>query len=231
MMVECPTHDMECTSRFRQKICLFPPHNVGSSSARKHAVSVPRQGTYLIGMWCSIDSSPEMMRHPDLKIDTSDLGPLLSPAVVTQLQTSKFWPKLKSVEFPHNRKCPVGLADNLVFCRYLQLMRSNFQEWMANSLKTDKKVGVYSTGFVLSTASFERLSISCCWQKTFCIQLTMLLLTVTPHVYQSQSSRCAIKAEKRFILPVCRTGMKRANRRQMTKVTSTPLCLYSSSRW
>jgi len=27
-----------------------------------------------------------------------------------------------------------------LFCRYIKNLRSNFQEWMANSLKTDAKV-------------------------------------------------------------------------------------------
>eukprot|EP00918_Siedleckia_nematoides_P052359 GHVU01114441.1.p1 GENE.GHVU01114441.1~~GHVU01114441.1.p1 ORF type:complete len:748 (+),score=92.77 GHVU01114441.1:239-2482(+) len=60
--------------------------------------------------WISTYNSEELMNHKSLQIDTSSLGPLLENKVITELQN-----------------------------QYVQTMRSNFKEWMNNSLKTDTK--------------------------------------------------------------------------------------------
>lgn len=51
------------------------------------------------------------MGHPDLKIDTDELEPLLDAQTISDLQN-----------------------------KYLQTMRANFQEWMGKSLESDFKV-------------------------------------------------------------------------------------------
>ena len=52
-----------------------------------------------------------MMGHPELKIDTTELSPLLDTRTISELRN-----------------------------KYLQTMRANFQEWMGKSLESDFKV-------------------------------------------------------------------------------------------
>ncbi|XP_015605844.1 exocyst complex component 3 [Cephus cinctus] len=54
-------------------------------------------------------SGPELMRHPELNIDTSDIGPLLSNAIVNDLQE-----------------------------KYLRNMCQNYEDWMKKTLETEK---------------------------------------------------------------------------------------------
>lgn len=60
--------------------------------------------------WVNTYYSPELMRHPELNIDTSKLGPLLENNVIDELQN-----------------------------QYLKNMKLNVMEWMRNSLVQDKK--------------------------------------------------------------------------------------------
>ena len=54
-------------------------------------------------------TGPELMQHPELNIDTSDIGPLLSGEILNELQE-----------------------------RYLFNMRQNYEEWMKKTLETEK---------------------------------------------------------------------------------------------
>lgn len=58
-----------------------------------------------------VNSSEQFMGHRGLEIQEGDLGPLLAPDVVEELQQT-----------------------------YLSTLRKNIAEWMSNSLSTDKKV-------------------------------------------------------------------------------------------
>lgn len=60
--------------------------------------------------WITAYNSPELLKHPELKIDIRDLGPLLEPPVIDDLQN-----------------------------QYLKNMRSNIMDWTKNSLVQDKK--------------------------------------------------------------------------------------------
>ncbi|XP_060076179.1 exocyst complex component 3-like [Ylistrum balloti] len=60
--------------------------------------------------WINAYNSPELLKHPDLNIDIKDLGPLLEPNVIDDLQN-----------------------------QYLKNMRSNIMDWTKNSLVQDKK--------------------------------------------------------------------------------------------
>lgn len=60
--------------------------------------------------WVNSYYSTELMRHPELNIDASDLGPLLENNVIDDLQN-----------------------------QYLRTMKFNIMEWMKNSLVQDKK--------------------------------------------------------------------------------------------
>ncbi|CAG2187998.1 EXOC3 [Mytilus edulis] len=61
--------------------------------------------------WVNNYYSPDLMGHPDLNIDISELGPLLENNVIDELQN-----------------------------QYLRTMKFNIMEWMKNSLVQDKKI-------------------------------------------------------------------------------------------
>ncbi|XP_064597131.1 exocyst complex component 3-like isoform X2 [Liolophura sinensis] len=60
--------------------------------------------------WVNGYDGPELLKHPDIDLDSKDLGPLLETPVVEDLQN-----------------------------QYLKTMKSNVSEWLSNSLKTDLK--------------------------------------------------------------------------------------------
>lgn len=60
--------------------------------------------------WVGAYNSTDLMGHPDLKINTSEIGPLLDQRQIMELQN-----------------------------QYIQTLRSNLREWMLNSLGTDFK--------------------------------------------------------------------------------------------
>ncbi|XP_012139936.1 exocyst complex component Sec6 isoform X2 [Megachile rotundata] len=54
-------------------------------------------------------TGPELMQHPELNIDTSDIGPLLNPEIISDLQE-----------------------------KYLKNMCQNYEDWMKKTLETEK---------------------------------------------------------------------------------------------
>ncbi|CAH0387252.1 unnamed protein product [Bemisia tabaci] len=91
---------------------VFMYHNCLS----KHLEEIIAQGLkgneYVSILSWTINTYPgsELMRHPELNIDTSTMGPLLRPAIIEQLQ-----------------------------CSYLEYMENNYVEWMQKTLETEKQ--------------------------------------------------------------------------------------------
>ncbi|KAM0733533.1 Exocyst complex component 3 [Formica fusca] len=63
----------------------------------------------LLAWIMNIYTGPELMQHPELNIDTSDIGPLLSPEMINDLQE-----------------------------KYLRNMCQNYEDWMRKTLETEK---------------------------------------------------------------------------------------------
>ncbi|XP_064652191.1 exocyst complex component 3-like [Lineus longissimus] len=103
--------------------CFPPIYDIVNSYVRMYHESIGEhlnemitqeqiEGNEIVSLmtWLNTYEGAEMMGNPDLKIDVKSLGPLLENNVLNDLQN-----------------------------KYLDKMRNNFQEWMTNSLITDRK--------------------------------------------------------------------------------------------
>ncbi|CAH1772731.1 unnamed protein product [Owenia fusiformis] len=102
---------------------VFPPHydildkyvqlyHDGLAEHLSDLIQQGLEGNEVVSLlnWLNTYTSKELMKHPSLNVDTSKLSPLLSEDTVKQLEV-----------------------------QYLQQIRANFKEWMANSLRSDIK--------------------------------------------------------------------------------------------
>ncbi|KAK6167587.1 hypothetical protein SNE40_021578 [Patella caerulea] len=104
---------------------LFPPeydivkrytkmYHTALSTHLIELITQELEGNEIVSLlqWVNAYDSPELMRHPELNIDIKEmeLGPLLEPKYITQLEQ-----------------------------QYLQNMKQNVAEWSSNSLRSDLK--------------------------------------------------------------------------------------------